>query len=409
MKNRIRKFTSYALATGLLLTTLGFQSSGAKEVLYTESDVSITSAVDRYIENGSIGVMQKKDLTIGNAFAISETFRQDTETAPQVELGEGAVLPMGLDFADKALVVAQSTVNIREQGDVSAKRVGSICRHGLVTVKEKGDTWSLIVSGACEGYIKNEFLLFGSDAEAYAKANLPLMIEATVASLRVREAADESSKCLTQIAQGACYEIIQVGSEWTEIQVDNSLSGFVNNNYIQLTYQTYSAIVVSDTPEVQTPADNNTGTTQTPASEGTTEATTEASTTQAPVQVPTSSTGVDIANYAMQFEGNPYVYGGTSLTDGADCSGFTMSVYAAFGISIPRTADVQPNAGTEVSLSDVYPGDLIFYAGSSGSINHVALYIGGGQVIHASTPSTGIIIANMYYRTPCKAVRVVTN
>lgn len=84
-----------------------------------------------------------------------------------------------------------------------------------------------------------------------------------------------------------------------------------------------------------------------------------------------------------------------------------MSIYAAFGISIPRTADSQATVGQEVSLSALYPGDLIFYDHGNGSINHVALYIGNGQVIHASTPSTGIIIANINYRTPCKAVRIV--
>ncbi|MCD7813399.1 MAG: NlpC/P60 family protein [Lachnospiraceae bacterium] len=132
-------------------------------------------------------------------------------------------------------------------------------------------------------------------------------------------------------------------------------------------------------------------------------ASTEASTTTTSTSS-SSSTGQAIANYAVQFVGNPYVYGGTSLTNGADCSGFTQSVFANFGISIPRTAAAQASSGTSVSLSDIQAGDLLFYSDGSG-ISHVALYIGNGQVVHASTSSTGIIISSYNYRTPVCARR----
>ena len=107
--------------------------------------------------------------------------------------------------------------------------------------------------------------------------------------------------------------------------------------------------------------------------------------------------------YASQFVGNPYVWGGTSLTNGADCSGFTMSVFAHFGISTGRSSRDQAAKGKEVAVSAVQPGDLLFYA-SGNYINHVALYIGNGQVIHASTAKSGIKISPSNYRTPCKAV-----
>ncbi len=138
--------------------------------------------------------------------------------------------------------------------------------------------------------------------------------------------------------------------------------------------------------------------TETAATEAQTEAAATTSTSSS------SSTGQAIANYAVQFVGNPYVYGGTSLTNGADCSGFTQSVFAHFGISISRTAASQACGGTSVSLSDIQPGDLLFYS-NGGSIGHVALYIGNGQIVHASTSSTGIIISNYNYRTPVCARR----
>ena len=117
-----------------------------------------------------------------------------------------------------------------------------------------------------------------------------------------------------------------------------------------------------------------------------------------------SSLGQQIADYAVQFVGNPYVYGGTSLTNGTDCSGFTMSVMSNFGIGLARTAADQSYGGTSVAISDIMPGDLLFYSDGSG-ISHVALYIGGGQIVHAATESQGIIISNYNYDTPVCAAR----
>lgn len=116
-----------------------------------------------------------------------------------------------------------------------------------------------------------------------------------------------------------------------------------------------------------------------------------------------SATRTAVVAYAKQFLGNPYVYGGTSLTNGTDCSGFTQGVYAHFGITTGRSSRDQAAKGKEISISNVQPGDLLFYA-SGNYINHVALYIGNGQVIHASNARTGIIISPSNYRTPCKAV-----
>ena len=117
-----------------------------------------------------------------------------------------------------------------------------------------------------------------------------------------------------------------------------------------------------------------------------------------------STLGQSIVNFATQFVGNPYVWGGTSLTNGADCSGFTQSVMANFGISIPRTAAAQSGSGTPVDLSEIQPGDLLFYSGDGG-IGHVTIYMGNGQVVHASNPSTGITISSYGYRTPVSARR----
>ena len=119
-----------------------------------------------------------------------------------------------------------------------------------------------------------------------------------------------------------------------------------------------------------------------------------------------SSLGQQIADFAVQYVGYPYVYGGNSLTEGVDCSGFTQQVYLHFGYSIPRRASIQATVGTSVAISDLQPGDLVFYGDSEG-VGHVVIYIGNGQVVHASTPSKGIIISDLYYRTPMCAKRII--
>ena len=119
-----------------------------------------------------------------------------------------------------------------------------------------------------------------------------------------------------------------------------------------------------------------------------------------------SGDGSSIASYALQFVGNPYVYGGTSLTNGTDCSGFSQAVFRKFGISLPRTSGEQSGVGKKISVSSARAGDLIFYA-KNGHVNHVAICIGGGRVVHASNPTTGITTSNMNYRTPYCARRIV--
>ena len=120
-----------------------------------------------------------------------------------------------------------------------------------------------------------------------------------------------------------------------------------------------------------------------------------------------SDVRVELCEYAKQFVGNPYVWGGTSLTKGADCSGFVLSVFKKYGVNLPHYSVSQSNSGTKISRDELQAGDLIFYANSSGTINHVAIYLGGNQVIHASNPKSGIKISKYNYRTPVKYVRIL--
>ena len=160
----------------------------------------------------------------------------------------------------------------------------------------------------------------------------------------------------------------------------------------------YTEAPETDAPYTEAPVETEAPYTEAPETEA---PYTEAPETEAPS---TSGVGQQIADFAVQYVGNPYVWGGTSLTEGADCSGFVQTVFANFGLYLSRTAESQSYGGTSISLDNLQPGDLLFY-NSTGSIDHVAIYIGGGQIVHAANSRSGIIISNAYYQTPVCARR----
>ncbi|MCC8137569.1 MAG: C40 family peptidase [Clostridiales bacterium] len=231
-----------------------------------------------------------------------------------------------------------------------------------------------------------------SEAQSAVDEAYQTYLDAQEAADEATHQADEQLVYDTYDAAVAAYQdYLNAVAEADEIKYSSATS--------ETTTTSETATETTTTEAAQTEAaQTEAAQTETAATEAQTEAAATTSTSSS------SSTGQAIANYAVQFVGNPYVYGGTSLTNGADCSGFTQSVFAHFGISISRTAASQACGGTSVSLSDIQPGDLLFYS-NGGSIGHVALYIGNGQIVHASTSSTGIIISNYNYRTPVCARR----
>ena len=216
----------------------------------------------------------------------------------------------------------------------------------------------------------------GTDADALYQAYL----QAQDAANHPTDEADAQAKADAAIAAYQAY-LNAIGSGSTSAQ----------------TQETTAETTAPETSAPETTAETSAPETSAPE----TSAETSAPETEAQQ---TSSLGAQIAAYATQFVGNPYVYGGASLTGGADCSGFTMAVFSHFGISLPHNAAAQSGCGTQVSLSDIQPGDLLFYD-NGGGIGHVTIYIGNGQVCHASNERTGITISSISYRNPVCAVR----
>lgn len=220
-----------------------------------------------------------------------------------------------------------------------------------------------------------------ADAAAQAEAEAAAQAEAEAAAQAEAEAAAQA-----QVAQEAADAAAQAAAE---AQANAAQQGTDEA-------QQAADVAIQEAETAQAEADAAAQAQADAAAQATQSSTSDSSST--------SGTRQSIVNFALQFVGCPYVYGGTSLTNGADCSGFTQSVMANFGISIPRTAGAQSVGGRAVSLSNIQPGDLLFYSGSGDyGIGHVTMYIGNGQVVHASTSRTGIIVSDIGYRTPCAA------
>lgn len=227
----------------------------------------------------------------------------------------------------------------------------------------------------------------GEEWVAYAKVNT---------CLNIRTGAGTEYGVSAQLPKEGCCKVLEDAGDWCRI-ISDGIEGYVFKDYLitGVTQKEYLALTQKKEPVYAYRISRQ-------ATDGQ-QAEAQAAKTSAEI----SGKGEMVAAYALQFVGNPYVWGGTSLTNGADCSGFVQSVYQNFGVSLPRVAADQAQAGTKIAVEEAQPGDLIFYA-DGGSIYHVVLYIGNGQVVHASSAATGIKVSNVYWENAVWAVRVLS-
>lgn len=269
--------------------------------------------------------------------------------------------------------VESGNLNVREIPSTSGKLVGKMPKNSACEVLDvTEDGWAHITSGEVEGYVSLDYLLTGPDAKMKANEIVNTVAVANVDGLNVRDQADTSSAILTQVPKGEELEYLETLDGWIKVSIDGE-DAYVSAEYVTVVERLDTAVTM----------------------------------TELLYGVGVSDVRVELVEYAKQFLGNPYVWGGTSLTKGADCSGFVLSVFKKFGVKLPHYSGSQANMGKKIKASELQPGDLVFYANSSGTINHVALYIGGGRVIHASSPKTGIKISKYNYRTPVKCVSIL--
>lgn len=354
-------------------------------------------------------------LTTGNIKADEKDTTNETNTATESKYANKAV----------ADIYSTTTLNIRKKGSINAKIVGKMKKGNIATVLKKGSEWSKVRSGNVTGYVKNQYLVFGDEIENFAKQNVKKVAKVQTETLRVRKKASTDSKIVTLVSEDDKLKVKKQTDDWAKVKVDGQ-TGYVSKDYAKVTYsfgKAKSMKQIQAEQEAKKRAEEaarnkpvSTTSSSHTSNTGTTSGSTTGSTqTTKKASVSVSSSGSSatesrIVSYAQQFVGNPYRYGGNSLTSGIDCSGFTQQIMAKFGYSISRTSSSQSGDGRAVSTSNLRAGDLVFY-GDGGSIDHVALYIGGGQVVHASNsapyPRGGIKISNVNYRTPICARRII--
>lgn len=263
-------------------------------------------------------------------------------------------------------------LNIRALPQTDGKILGKMSNNAACEIITIEDDWAKVKSGEVEGYVSLDYILMGDAAIKRAEEVVKLTATVNTDSLKVREEPNLEAPVITLVGNKEELEVVTEEVDgWVGISLDGE-NCYVSAEYVEVGMKLNTAITMTELLY----------------GEG------------------VSDIRVDICQYAKQFVGNPYVWGGTSLTNGADCSGFVKSIFANFGVKLSRSSNSQVNDGTKITLDEAESGDLIFYA-RGGRIDHVALYLGGGQVIHASSPSTGIKISRVGYRSPHAVVRVL--
>ena len=347
-----------------------------------------------------------EQLTSKGAAAI--TTLESTEKSSDKKEKKGiSHLKLNLKYDRLGVAKVDSYLNVRNKPGESSKIVGKMTKNSGCNIYKVNKGWAKIVSGKVKGYVKASYLVKDQQAEELAKKIANLRISVNTETLNVRYLPSTDAGIYDQISEEDEYDIYKRDltktwlkkyvskhckksdlrnidtkemynnlENWMCISIDNE-KAFVSKDFVKVTFNLDRAVSVNESGLASKTSSDSSD----------------------------SSNLTNMVNYAMQFLGNPYVWGGTSLTNGTDCSGFVMRIYEHFGYSLPRTSAAQAGATKTVSSGDVRPGDLFFYG--SGGVSHVAMYIGNGQIIHASNPRTGIKISSAYYRTPVKIGRVI--
>lgn len=349
------------------LTTPSLQMAETEEVQTISVDGMQQAETEAKADNSDVA------LTAGAGVMVSSPIYVAPEDMDEQEYDEEETAGAAYGYTNLGIAQVADHLNVRETAEDGSKIVGKMENDtGCEILGIEGDK-AHITSGSVEGYVSLDYILTGKDAVAQADSVVKELATVNADGLKLREAPSLDAPVYDMVAYGEELEVLDngSGSDWVGVDFDGNKL-YVSSDYVTVDTKLKTALNM----------------------------------TEFLYGAGVSDVRVELCEYARQFVGNPYVWGGTSLTKGADCSGFVLSVFAKYGISLPHSSRAQANSGTRIKMSEAKPGDLVFYA-KGGRINHVAIYIGGGQVISASSPKTGIRIASAYYRTPVAVTRIL--
>lgn len=425
-KNRKRIVMGCFIAT--LTAGTGILATAAPSVVPGGAVQQIAVEDTAVFPEAGVSLALDKNVIAAKAEEQEAAAAEAVVAAEAVATIEASVKPVvASPYADIAIAQVNNYVNIRSTPGEEGEVLGKLYNNSAATILSEEGEWYKISSGTVEGYVKAQYVVSGQAAEAIAAQVGHRIAKVTTETLRVRDNVGLDAPVQTLVPMGEELDVKEELDGWVRVALDDDVEGYVSADYVEIRTEFVQAESIEEEKarleeekrqkeaaeaaakkadeEAKAAAAKKAAAAEAEKAKAKAAEEEKAATIQNNVSAAeVSGIRQTIINYALQFVGNPYKSGGTSLTNGADCSGFVQSVFRDCGISIGRSSRDQAAGGTAISVSDIQPGDLLFYS-NGGRINHVALYIGNGQVVHASNPRTGIRISNYNYRTPCKAVR----
>ena len=387
-------------------TTIKETTTSADPAIITVGAASVTASEsvssDEVAESSAEGA---EEILVGEGSADVESEESLVNVSTEDAAANEAESVAEEEENFKNLVIAQVNdyVNVRAEASEESEIVGKLYNHSVGDLLETEGDWIKIKSGNTTGYVKGEYVVTGEEAVALAKEVGVRTAVVTTTTLYVREAPSMGAAVIGMVPIEDELTVSEELEGWVRVSIEEG-DGYVSTDYVSL----YTDFVRAESKAEEEARLAKEEAARKAAQEAAAKAVAKnktkgsaKSSSGASYSAAGSGTGASVANFALQFVGNPYVYGGTSLTNGADCSGFVMSVYRNFGVSLPHSSGGDRSVGYDVGgLANAQAGDIVCYSG------HVGIYIGNGQIVHASTAATGIKVSNANYRNVVAVRRI---